>query len=154
MCVEVVSSAVDEIERGSFPLNCRYQVYSLNIACACKRLAVAVVVVVMCWLRSICVLGWCVARLARLIGRRGIHPKWPIPGILTQCCLDMQTIGGGGGGSVLVEIDMHVGVMCGPVGEIDRQDGDLPKMADTRRTCSRPSGHANNWQCGWKECVS
>ena len=28
-------------------------------------------------------------------------------------------IGGGGRGSVLVEIDMHIGVACGLVGEID-----------------------------------
>jgi hypothetical protein len=37
----------------------------------------------------------------------------------------MQKIGGGGGGSVLVEIDMHVGVVCGLVGEIDWQEGDF-----------------------------
>ena len=51
MCVEVVSSAVDKIEQGEggFILNGRYQAYLLNIACACKRLAV--VVEVMCWLK-------------------------------------------------------------------------------------------------------
>ena len=37
----------------------------------------------------------------------------------------MQTIGGGGGGNVLVEVDMRVGMVCGPVGEIDQQEGDL-----------------------------
>jgi hypothetical protein len=37
----------------------------------------------------------------------------------------MQTTGGGGGGSVLAEIDMHVGLVCGPVGEIDQQEGDF-----------------------------
>jgi hypothetical protein len=36
----------------------------------------------------------------------------------------MQMIGGGGGGSVLVEIDMHIGVACGLVGETDwREEG-------------------------------
>jgi len=36
----------------------------------------------------------------------------------------MQIIGSGGGGSVLVEIDMHIGVACGLVGEIDwREEG-------------------------------
>ena len=51
MCVEVVSSVVDKIEQGEggFILNGQYQVYLLNIACACKQLAV--VVEVMCWLR-------------------------------------------------------------------------------------------------------
>jgi hypothetical protein len=37
----------------------------------------------------------------------------------------MQTIGGGGGGSMLVQIDMQVGLGYGPVGEIDQQEGDL-----------------------------
>ena len=34
-------------------------------------------------------------------------------------------IGGGGGGSALVEVDVNVGVVCGPVGKIDRQEGDF-----------------------------
>jgi hypothetical protein len=66
----------------------------------------------------------------------------------------MQKIGGGGGGSVLVEIDMHVGVVCGLVGEIDWQGGISPKMANTRRTCLIPPRHANNWWWGWREYVS
>jgi hypothetical protein len=37
----------------------------------------------------------------------------------------MQTIGGGGGGNVLVEVDMRVGMVCGLVGEIDWQEGDF-----------------------------
>jgi len=37
----------------------------------------------------------------------------------------MKTISGGGGGSVLVEIDMHIGVVCALVGEIDRREGDF-----------------------------
>jgi hypothetical protein len=37
----------------------------------------------------------------------------------------MQTIGSVDGRSVLVEIDIHIGVVCGPVGEIDRQEGDF-----------------------------
>jgi len=51
MCVEVASSAVDKIEQGEggFILNGRYQAYLLDIACACKQLAV--VVEVMCWLK-------------------------------------------------------------------------------------------------------
>jgi hypothetical protein len=32
-------------------------------------------------------------------------------------------ISGGGGGSVLVEIYTHIGVVCAPVGEIDRREG-------------------------------
>jgi hypothetical protein len=36
----------------------------------------------------------------------------------------MQTTGIGGGGSVLAEIDMHFGLVCGPVGKIDQREGD------------------------------
>jgi len=74
MSVGVVSGPVGEMDRreGDFALNGRYQAYSLGIACACKRLAVEAEGV--CWLRYICTLGWCVARLARLIGWRGVSP--------------------------------------------------------------------------------
>jgi len=34
-------------------------------------------------------------------------------------------ISGGGRGSVLVEIDTHVGAVCAPVGEIDQREGDF-----------------------------
>jgi hypothetical protein len=37
----------------------------------------------------------------------------------------MQMISGGGRGSVLVEIDTHVGVVCALVGEIDQREGDF-----------------------------
>jgi hypothetical protein len=65
MCVEVVSGPVGEIEwgEGGFTSNGRSRVYSLNITCACKRLAVVVEVV--CRLRLICALRWWVARLVR-----------------------------------------------------------------------------------------
>jgi len=45
---------------------------------------------------------------------------------------------------VLVEIDMHVGVVCGPVGEIDQQEGDFAQNGryqvyslDTTWTCKQ-----------------
>jgi hypothetical protein len=54
----------------------------------------------------------------------GSHPKTPIPRILARYHLHMQMIGGGGGEKVLVEIDMHIGVACGLVGEINwREEG-------------------------------
>jgi hypothetical protein len=51
---EVVGSPVGEIKWGDrgFASNGRSRVYSLNIACACKQLAVVVEVV--CRLRLIC----------------------------------------------------------------------------------------------------
>jgi hypothetical protein len=53
-------------------------------------------------------------------------PEWPILGVLTQYLLHMQTICGGGGGSVLVEVDMHVDMVGSAVGEIDWQEGVSP----------------------------
>ena len=45
---------------------------------------------------------------------------------------------------MLVEVDMRVGVVCGPVGEIDRQEGDFAQNGryqvyslDTAWTCKQ-----------------
>jgi hypothetical protein len=77
MHVGLVCGPVGKIDRleGGFTLNGRCRAYSIDIACICKRLAVVIEVV--CLLRSICTLTWWVARLARLIGGKGFHPKWP-----------------------------------------------------------------------------
>jgi len=47
---------------------------------------------------------------------------------------------------VLVKIDMHIGVVCAPVGEIDRQEGDFAQngqyqayLLDTTWTCKQLS---------------
>ena len=71
MRVEVVGSPVGEIEWGEWVLtpDARYHAYLLNIACACKRLAVVVKVV--CRPRLICALRWWVAWLARSSGGMG-----------------------------------------------------------------------------------
>ena len=74
MRVGLVCGPVGKINQRErdFTLNGRYQAHSLDIACACKQLAVEAEDA--CYLRQICVLGWCAARLARSIGGRGISP--------------------------------------------------------------------------------
>jgi hypothetical protein len=99
MCIDMVGSPVGKIKWGEGILTSdgRHCMCSLNIACACKQLAVVVEVV--CRLRLICTLSWLVAWLVRLSGEE-IHPKWPISCVLAQYHLCMQTIGGGSGGGV------------------------------------------------------
>jgi hypothetical protein len=80
------------------------------------------------------------------VGGRGIHPKWPIPRVLAQYRLRMQTTRGGGGGSVWAEVDMHIEVVGGPVDEIEWRGGYSPQMANPARTRSISPAHANSWR--------
>ena len=59
------------------------------------------------------------AQLARSSGERGDSPQIADPVRTHSIHLRMQTIGGGGGGSVYARVDMRIEVVGSPVGEIE-----------------------------------
>ena len=66
----------------------------------------------------------------------GFHSKRWIPPILTRYCLRMGTVNGDGRGGLLVEVDVHVEEVGGPIGEINRREWVSPQIADIARTRS------------------
>jgi hypothetical protein len=47
-------------------------------------------------------------------------------------------------------MNVRIEVLGGPVGEIERGEGDSPKITDPVRTHAISPAHANNWRWGWR----